>query len=399
MLLNRIIYAVFLAACLGFSMAYTSSITAVLLVVAVSYPIAAAGFTAVQLAFLNADFTDRRITVPKNTPFEFCVSVKNASIFPCVPLELACSLPDPDSGRFIKKRIYVSLSPLSSANLIVAGRHLYRGCYTATAERISAIDPLRIIRLSKKLNKQMTMVFLPRKLPLEDALSSSMGEQNYSRPNAIIAEKEDFSHVRVYRPGDNIQLMHWKLTAKQDDFMIKQYDSVNDRRVFVLCDWSGGMGSAGGDSFLRADTIIETALAFVQAALDCGIHSTVQLGQPPDFETISVTSASEYDGLYDVMSILPVTADSSHDDFLALADDTDMNRAAAVVLITANLSEEIIFRARRFAKSGETYLVFVNPGSVPVDKTLYEEPFLFFNIRGSGEEALRLAAAMAKMPE
>lgn len=398
MLLNRIIYAVFLAACLGFSMAYTANITALLLAVAVLYPAAAAAFTAVQLLFLNADFTERRVTFLKNTNFDICVEVKNRSLFPCVPLELVCSLPDPDSGRFVKKKIYVSLSPFGSARLAVSGRHLYRGCYTAAVERVSAVDPLRIIRITKKLDKQMTMVFLPRRLELEDVLSSSEGEQNYTRPNAVVAEKEDFSHVRLYDPGNDIRLIHWKLTAKQDDLMVKQYDSVNDRRVFVLCDFSRSAVTPDEEQLLIADTVIETALAFVKAALDCGIHSTVQLGQPPEFETTSVTSISEFDGLYDVMSVLPETSDVSHEDFLTLADGTDMSRAAAVVLISPHLSDEMIARARELAVSGETYLAYINTGSAPVDKSLYDEQFLFFNIRGTGEEALRLAAAMATPP-
>lgn len=397
MLRNRLFYAVFLAACLAFSMLYTSKVTAVLLIVAALYPIVAAGLTAFQLAFLKADFALDRVTAPKNTTFEFGLSVKNGSILPCAPLELVCLLPDTDSGRFVRKRIYVSLSPLAGAKLVVEGRHLYRGCYTADVESISAIDPLRIIRISKKLHKQMTMVFLPRKLALDDVLSSAEGEQSFSRPNSISAEKEDFSHVRDYRSGDNIQLVHWKLTAKQGGLMIKQYDNADDKRMLVICDWSDG--ASGGDTFLRVDTIIETALAFVKAALDEGTNSTVLMGEPAGYEAVSITSAADFDSFFEMMSVLPVTVDSRPEDFLALADSADMGAAAAVVLITANLTEEILFRAEEYAKSGEVYLVYVNLGDKPVENSLYEQPFLFFNLRGSGEEALKLAAALSKPVE
>lgn len=396
MLLNRIIYGVFLVACVGFSMAYTSSISAILLIIAAAYPVIAAGLTAVQAAFLKADFAENHGTFPKNTPFDFCINVENKSLLPCVPVEITCFLPDAESGRFVRKRVYVSLLPLASAKLVIEGRHLYRGCYAARAEKIAAVDPLRIIRISRKISEEMTMVFLPRKLELEDVLSSCEGEQSFSKPNALSAENEDFSHVRDYRPGDNIQFIHWKLTAKQDDFMIKQFDSASDRRMYVICDWSVG---GGGDSYLRADTIIETALSFVKAALDLDVHSTVQIGQAPDFETVSVTNTSEYDLFYEMVSVLPVPADGRAEDFLALIDGEDMGQAAALVLITANLTEEIIFRAREYAKSTEVYLAYVNLGNAPVDGELYEEPFLFFNIRGSGEDALKLAEAMSKAAE
>ncbi len=416
MLKNRIFYGVFLAAALAFSMVYTSGISAIILVIVLAYPLVAAGFTALQLIFLSAEFTQTRLTLPKNKSFDFCINVRNASILPCAPLELMCTLPDSESGRFIRKRVYVSLSPLASAKLVVEGRHLYRGCYAAEISSISAIDPLRIIRLTKKQDSRLTLVFLPRKLPLDDLMSSAVGEQNFSNPNMITAEKEEFSHIRDYRPGDNIRLIHWKLTAKQDELMIKQYDSVNDRRILVVCDWSDiivppaspalpkkrreiTVIGGNGDSLLRIDTIIETALAFVKAALDCGVHSTVQMVQGSDFQEFSITNNPEYDRFYDMMTVLPVTANGRHEDFLELLDSSNTRQAAAVVLITSTLSQEIVSRAEEYAKTGEVYLAFVNLGNSPVEDTLYEQQFLFLNIRASGEEALKLAVAMARAAE
>ncbi len=415
MLKNRIFYGVFLAAALAFSMVYTSRITAVILVIVLAYPIVAAGFTALQLIFLSAEFTQTRLTLPKNKSFDFCINVRNASILPCAPMELMCSLPDSESGRFIRKRVYVSLSPLASAKLVVEGRHLYRGCYAAEIEAISAIDPLRIIRISKKQDSRLTLVFLPRKLALDNVMSSAIGEQNFSSPNMITAEKEEFSHIRDYRPGDNIRLIHWKLTAKQDELMIKQYDSANDRRMLVMCDWSDiavppvspvspkkkrkkAVTDGNGDSLLLADTIIETALAFVKAALDCGVHSTVQMVQGSDFREFSITNDPEYDRFYEMMTILPVTANGKHEDFLELLDSSNVSRAA-VVLITSTLTPEIVNRAEEYAKTSEIYLAFVNLDNIPVENSLYERPFLFLNIRASGEEALKLAMAMARAAE
>ncbi len=415
MLKNRIFYGVFLAAALAFSMVYTSRITAVILVIVLAYPIVAAGFTALQLIFLSAEFTQTRLTLPKNKSFDFCINVRNASILPCAPMELMCSLPDSESGRFIRKRVYVSLSPLASAKLVVEGRHLYRGCYAAEIEAISAIDPLRIIRISKKQDSRLTLVFLPRKLALDNVMSSAIGEQNFSSPNMITAEKEEFSHIRDYRPGDNIRLIHWKLTAKQDELMIKQYDSANDRRMLVMCDWSDiavppvspvspkkkrkkTVTDGSGDSLLLADTIIETALAFVKAALDCGVHSTVQMVQGSDFREFSITNDPEYDRFYEMMTILPVTANGKHEDFLELLDSLNVSRAA-VVLITSTLTPEIVNRAEEYAKTSEIYLAFVNLDNIPVENSLYERPFLFLNIRASGEEALKLAMAMARAAE
>lgn len=389
MVKNRIIYALLAAACLAFSIAYTSKISAVLLIMVLLYPIAAALATVLQLISVFADFDSEQLVFDKNTRFEFFVNVTNYSIFPCVPAELVCEFPDIDTGRFNEKHVFVSLSPFGSAKLAVEGRHLYRGCYNCTIRKISAVDPLRIIRLSKKVDKSCQMVFLPRKIELRDIVSSSVGEQSFSRPNPITSEKEDFSHVREYRDGDIIQLVHWKLTAKQDELMIKQFDSINDRRALILCD----MSCKEGDVLLTADTKIETAISFVKALLDTGVGVSADFGIASESGVINVRNMIDFEQFFWLMSVLP--AQNGREDLPSLIDSADKSTAAVLVIITSSLSEEVVLRARALGEYCAVYLAYVNLLSKQVDNSLYEDNFLFLNIRGSGEDALKLAAAMA----
>ncbi len=390
MVKNRIIYALLAAACLAFSIAYTSKISAVLLIMVLLYPIAAALATVLQLISVYADFDSEQLVFDKNTRFEFFVNVTNNSIFPCVPAELVCELPDVDTGRFNEKHVFVSLAPFGSAKLAVEGRHLYRGCYNCTIRKIAAVDPLRIIRFTKKVGKSCQMIFLPRKIELHDIVSSSVGEQSFSRPNPITSEKEDFSHVREYRDGDIIQLVHWKLTAKQDELMIKQFDSINDRRALVLCDMSCGEG----DVLLTADTIIETAISFVKALLDTGVGVSADFGIASEGGVINVRNKGDFEQFFRLMSVLP--AQNGREDLPSLIDSADKSTAAVMVIITSSLSDEVILRARALGEYCAVYLAYVNLASKQVDNSLYEDNFLFLNIRGSGEDALKLAAAMAQ---
>lgn len=78
-----------------------------------------------------------------------------------------------------------------------------------------------------------------------------------------------------------------------------------------------------------------------------------------------------------------------------MIDDTDLTAAAMVVLISANLSEELLARARALSEYSTVYLAFINLAQRQVESSLYEEEFMFLNVRGSGSEALKLAAAMA----
>lgn len=389
MIRSRILYILLVLVCFAFSMIYRSGITAVILVIVLAYPVIAAILTTAELIFVKAEFPEKRLTAEKNTPFEYYVGVKNGSIFPCAPMEIVCLLPDSDTAVFSERRVYVSLSPFSSARLAIEGRHQYRGCYSARIQKISVVDPLRIIRISKKSSDSMVMVFLPRRISLDDLTSTAVSDEDHSQPSPFTNDKEDFSHVREYRIGDVMQLVHWKLTAKSDELMIKQFDSIHDRRAFILCDWNSGEG----DLFLRMDTIIETAVAFVRDALNCGVNSTIDVGRAGNRELIQITNEGEFESFFDLMSVFPVG--SERYDYVSLIDDTDVTSAALLVLITPGLTDEILERARNLSKFCTVYLAFINLAQRVVDEKLFEEDFLFLNVRGPGSDALKLAAAMA----
>ncbi len=389
MIRNRVVYILIALVCIAFSMIYFSKISAILMLIVLLYPVIAAILTSIQLIFVKAGFEGTRVVSEKNVPFEYYLNVNNDIFLPCSPMEMICRMPDLDSGSFCEKRVYVSLPPLGKARLAIEGKHRYRGCYTCVIEKISVVDPLRIIKITKRSDKKLTMVFVPRRLLLEDVVSNSIGEQNFTRPNPITFEKEDFSHVRNYRDGDILQMVHWKLTAKLDELMIKHYDSINDRRMLILCDWSG----MEADVLLKTDTVIETAIAFVKAALDAGIYAAVDLGKSDDEQLLRISNDGEFEDFFELMSVLP--APTGKTDFSAVIDRADKTATAAIVLITANLTDEVIRRARALADQCAVYLAYINLTQRPVDGDLYEEEFLFLNIRGSGEEALKLAAAMA----
>lgn len=383
---NRIIYTLVVIIAVLFSMAYKSRLSAVILAVFLAYPFAAAVFTAVQLLLIKADFADKRIVAEKNTPFELLIDIRNRSIFPCVPAELVCLTPN--GGVFSEKRIYAVIPVMGKARLAIKCRHNFRGCYSCGIKKIAVADPLRIVRLTRKITSETVAVILPRKIELDDLIKISSTEHSYAKENPISSDKEDFSHVREYRSGDIIQMVHWKLTAKQDELMIKQFDSVNDRRALILCGFSGE-----GDVLARTDGVIETAIAFVSKALKMGINSSVEFGSSG---SAVITNMQEFDSFYEMMTVLPAISEPF--DVSYLFGKTNPEGLSVLVLITAELTGEIIAAARSAARACAVFLAFVNVSALPVDTALFDSrEFLFLNICGTSDDAF--SAAVEKLRE
>lgn len=386
MVRNRVYYVLTVLACFGFSMAYTGKVSQILLFTVLIYPAAAFVLAVVQLAFASAEFCERHVTAPKDLSFNLMIRVKNRFVFPAVPIELLCVLPDGDIGLFADKRLFVSLPAFGCADIAVRCRHRFRGSFGCEIRRIYVVDPLRIIRVSKKCEKSMMTLFLPRKLMLEDLLFRSAVEQSYAQKRLNSADKEDFSHVREYRDGDILQMVHWKLTAKQDELMIKQFDSINDLRAVILCDYHQTSDIAG---MTCADMVIETALAFAKTALDKGIHSTVDIG---DFDAAPsfVNNAASFDKFFDLMSGIP--AELHTNDLVSMTDALDKSSAALLVLITTEISDELLERARDAAQQVTVFYVYLNLSQSPVEGGFENERFFFLNVLGTNDDALNNAA-------
>lgn len=381
---NRVLYIVAVLCCLAFSMLYKENTSALLLVAVLLYPLLAFGVAFLSLIFIKSDFAEHNILNEKGTRFEISIDVKNGFILPCVPLELLCDLPDEDTGLVIEKKIFVTLSPFGKATLSMNCMNRYRGKYRFRIKRISLFDPLRIIRAGKKCSSSLDAVFVPRRLNLPDIFSVLGSESASAKKKSANDNKEDFSHVRDYIPGENVQLVHWKLTAKQDDLMIKQFDSINDRKALIFCDF--GSASEEHDVLLCVDTIIETAAAFAKTLLDEKINTFVELSEN-DFEALKISNSTEFETFFDIMSVISPKTNVA----TALPLDKSAGEETVLVIITAALTEEIILLANQLASEETVFVAYINFSGKPLEIDRNNEHFELLNIRGAGQEHLSSA--------
>ena len=381
---NRIIYAVVVVLCVLFSMAYKSNFSAVILIAVLMYLPISAVLTVASLILSDVRFVSESYLGEKNTPFNIEIEVKNRFVLPFVPIEIVCSMPDSDEGIIYERRIYATLQPFGKTILSMNCRHKYRGPYKAVIKRVFVIDPLGILRFSRKVNREMQLIFLPRRFSIEEMFARSDGETIVSRRAQKNAEKEDFSHVRDYRSGDILQLVHWKLTAKSGEVMIKEFESISDRKAKILCDLEGCAGEF--DTMLCADTVIETALAFAKSLLNANIGATVDYGDIFRKDISVIRSNADFEHFFELMSILPANAEvCGFDDML---NELRAGEQSIIVLITPRISEQIVYMANSAAGMGTVILAYINLENAPLWRDFSGENFLLMNIRGTGRDAL-----------
>lgn len=367
---NRLIYITLTVALLIFSAAYQSRISAVLLIAALCYPLLAAVCVLICSRTSSADFVENtsrngsgsstRIVRQKGEEFDLWIYVHSRSVFPCAPIELQCNLPDRETGLFSMKRIYASVPPFGRCRIAVTVMHRYRGAYVAEISRAVFYDPLRIIRITRKIRSEATLIFQPRKMDFGELIAEAPGEENTDPSLLLKGEREDFSHVREYVQGDVMQLVHWKLTAKLDELMIKQYDQTAERRTAVLCDYRNDITDTGA-AMKYADAVIEAAIAVALASVKAGINSIVDFGAIIGNYRCDIRDMADFERFYDMAAVIPTKVETME---LRQLITEGQQGASVVFVITGMLTEELVAMLDIMAEGfrGLMVLANVSPG-------------------------------------
>lgn len=113
----------------------------------------------------------------------------------------------------------------------------YCGTYDSKVLKLSFSDPFGLFRFFRKPGCEVSVLVLPRMIPLPP--SPSFMEEESDRPAALETTERGNSSIagiRDYIPGDPLRNIHWKLTAKWERLMVKEFDFIKKERERVLID-------------------------------------------------------------------------------------------------------------------------------------------------------------------
>lgn len=104
-------------------------------------------------------------------------------------------------------------------------RSKYSGRIIASLESVKVKDVFKVFTFSSCANSEAEIIVMPDSRTIDNnfnMLSEGEGEQNevQYRKGSDVSE---ISEIREYIPGDKLQSIHWKLSAKQDKMMVKEY--------------------------------------------------------------------------------------------------------------------------------------------------------------------------------
>lgn len=209
--------------------------------------ILATAFALPALLFVILSYTSRRITanllttihvVNKGEIIPVTVKLDNPTSFPISNLTICISYHNSYAKKRHKKEFHVSVDRKTNTTVICNMISEYTGSLQVSLNYIRIYDYVQLFSRKKKIHEENTIAVMPRLHEITESIilnSNKMFVESdqYSNVKGGDDPSEVFA-IREYREGDRPQRIHWKLSVKQDQIMIKDFSEPLNCSILIL---------------------------------------------------------------------------------------------------------------------------------------------------------------------
>jgi len=304
-------------------------------------------------------------TVTKNQESFLKVAVKNCTPFPLAQVEFRFEVNEyvfdmPNAAT-------VALASFKDISTSVAFYARYRGRYKAGLSHILATDFMGLVTLKRKYKAAKKITVLPQ---IFEIFSTPLALNLLAESNSAFDIKDEdyavISDVRPYVPTDSIKRVHWKLTAKRNEWLVKQFQSNGLNSVDIILD-TRRLPFLSEELLQLEDEIVESGVALARFCLTRSM--------PVDFYTTEgvktrAPSFAFFDAVYRAASEIAFAKEQKLDLVSVLSGV--INEAAGfvnAVIITSNLDvalyEKVVIET---SKGNFVAVIFIKPSEVSEEK-------------------------------
>ncbi|MBQ3544096.1 MAG: DUF58 domain-containing protein [Lachnospiraceae bacterium] len=197
------------------------------------------------------------------------VFVNKRGVYPFKKLQVILWYKNNYDDRTIKKKIQIELNDKIRQAHDIEIEADKCGYISVGIENSLIYDMFAFLHFKCKLKNSQSMVMvLPKVVPVETDKNRfnriSIDEEEAFRGDVAREGLMDRYEVREFIPGDSLNRIHWKLTAKNDDFMVKDFKDSLNIRTYVYFDLRKGsnINKMFEESISMAYSLIEKKIVF-----------------------------------------------------------------------------------------------------------------------------------------
>jgi Uncharacterized conserved protein (some members contain a von Willebrand factor type A (vWA) domain) len=173
----------------------------------------------------------------KGDKIPISIQLNNPTIFPISYLKVYLNYQNAYSSKKFKKVVTIPIDNNTNTTVILTLISECAGNLLVTLEGIRIYDYFKLFSLKKKQQKELKVAILPNYYELAECTilkNAQFVESDSYHPTKKGDDPSEVFEIREYREGDRLQRIHWKLSKKVDQLMIKELSEPLNSSVLLF---------------------------------------------------------------------------------------------------------------------------------------------------------------------
>ena len=232
---------------------------------------------------VRTQVTSAHTEVRRGQNASFTLTLHNATHLPAGTFEMQAAVEWP-GGQQLERTVDLTGTASARSELAVplAARAAHCGVLRAEVRSLTTHDPLGLVRARRRPRSAgASMLVLPART-LDVRVLGTAGLACATGATSMPAgrggqEPPDVADLRGWRPGDALHSVHWKLSARTGETMVKLYEDEENLGLVLACrlDERKPGGSPSPD---EVDALLEATHALSLALVDAGVAHRLTWG-------------------------------------------------------------------------------------------------------------------------
>ncbi|MDE7283408.1 MAG: DUF58 domain-containing protein [Lachnospiraceae bacterium] len=166
------------------------------------------------------------------------IRLKNHAWFPALHSQIKVFLSNTFLENTIERVMEMPVKPHGESTLSLSFRFVNLGCFTIEADTFSLQDITGLIIVKKPINISGEIYVLPNSATdvLPDVAHFMAGAAEVEESTHKGSDFSEVSDIREYVPGDRIRDIHWKISARCNELMVKERVSTAGSEMVLFPD-------------------------------------------------------------------------------------------------------------------------------------------------------------------
>lgn len=169
-----------------------------------------------------------------------------------------------------------------------------RGYYQLGEIEVTIRDVFGFYSFKKKITSSASLLVYPKTINLSTFRITASHESGEALvQNSFFQDKNRVASLREYREGDSVKAIHWKLSAKKDIPIVKDYENHGDTYAALFIDNDAKLFKDDVDRRLE-DKIANAALSIINYCLNQNIEISLETQNKGSYIKIQGQQKSDF---------------------------------------------------------------------------------------------------------